>query len=122
MHIAIFLGLLTLFQAYQFDLQNTIQNGTLQYFDHLENEKIYFAYERMTIYDYEELMNLAIEKQLYSVAIHILKGMLTIQQVKQSEDPKLLERLEMARKKLIKWNNGYLAKSERFLCKYTYCH
>ena len=68
-------GLLTLFQTYEFSLQNTVLNGTLQYYDHSQNEKKYFAYERIRIHDYEQLMNLAIEKQSYAVAVSILKGM-----------------------------------------------
>ena len=68
-------GLLTLFQTYEFNLQNTVLNGSLQYLDHAENEKKYFAHERMRIHDYEQLMNLAIEKQSYAVAVFILKGM-----------------------------------------------
>ena len=111
-------GLLTLFYTYHFDIPKTIFNGTLAYFDHTGQKRRFNCHEKMNVYDYEKLMNLAIERQNYAGAIYVLQDIfLALKSMKKFEDHKFLKKIELARSNLIKLNNGYLEKSQTFLSK-----
>lgn len=110
-------GLFTIFYTYHFNLTQSMHSGKFEFVDANKQLRTFESYEKLGILDAELLLDMAMNRQIYSAAVQILVHIFEAFQSGTIAKP-LLKRLNQKKKLLIKLNNGYLSKSQKILCKF----
>ena len=103
-----------LYFAYKFDLPAACKDGKLIFTNHYNQQKVYQAYEHLSIGDLENLASVAFDQGSYDHAIEIITAIMDIQESSNSKH-KMSKKMQKLKKNLIQLNNGYLTKHQTFI-------
>ena len=107
-------AILMLYYAYNFDLPATCKYGKLIFTNQHNQEKVFQAYEQLSIGDLENLASVAYDQGSYDHAIEIVDAIMEVQG--SSNNTKMLsKKMQKFKKILIRLNNGYLTKHQTFI-------